>query len=137
MRTTGAACSGQWAETAAGNWPSTRATPLRTGLQHLLAQSRCDADGIRDDLQAYIAEHLGTPDGDPASHHLPRQPPADTGRSEVISLGRAASAALTLERFLDGLLNEVTHLCRGAFLDEGAHPLGLFNGRQETHQEER
>ncbi|MFB7669670.1 transposase, partial [Kitasatospora sp. NPDC056138] len=37
------------------------ATP--DGLQHLLSRSRWDADEIRDDLQAYIAEHLGTDDG--------------------------------------------------------------------------
>lgn len=35
------------------------ATP--TGLQHLLSRSRWDADEIRDDLQAYVAEHLGPP----------------------------------------------------------------------------
>jgi SRSO17 transposase len=37
------------------------ATP--DGLQHLLSGSRWDADRIRDDLQAYIAEQLGEPDG--------------------------------------------------------------------------
>lgn len=33
------------------------------GLQHLLSHSRWDADGLRDDLLAYIAEQLGTPNG--------------------------------------------------------------------------
>ncbi|WP_443034431.1 IS701 family transposase [Streptomyces sp. BE303] len=33
------------------------------GLQHLLAGSRWDADEVRDDLQAYAAEQLGSPDG--------------------------------------------------------------------------
>jgi SRSO17 transposase len=33
------------------------------GLQHLLSHSRWDADGLRDDLQAYVAEQLGTADG--------------------------------------------------------------------------
>jgi SRSO17 transposase len=33
------------------------------GLQHLLSRSRWDADGLRDDLQAYIAGQLGTPNG--------------------------------------------------------------------------
>jgi SRSO17 transposase len=33
------------------------------GLQHLLSHSRWDADGLRDDLQAYIAGQLGTPNG--------------------------------------------------------------------------
>ncbi|WP_260328719.1 transposase [Streptomyces sp. Ag109_O5-1] len=33
------------------------------GLQHLLCHSRWDTDGLRDDLQAYVAEQLGTPEG--------------------------------------------------------------------------
>lgn len=33
------------------------------GLQHLLAKSRWEADEIRDDLQGYVAEHLGAGDG--------------------------------------------------------------------------
>ncbi|MFD5065931.1 IS701 family transposase [Streptomyces sp. NPDC058394] len=33
------------------------------GLQHLLAKSRWDPDEIRDDVQAYVAEHLGIDDG--------------------------------------------------------------------------
>ena len=33
------------------------------GLQHLLSHSRWDADGLRDDLQAYAAEQLGHTDG--------------------------------------------------------------------------
>lgn len=33
------------------------ATP--DGLQHLLSRARWDADAIRDDLQTYIAGHLG------------------------------------------------------------------------------
>lgn len=37
------------------------ATP--DGLQHLLSRSRRDADEVRDDLQAYVAEHLGADDG--------------------------------------------------------------------------
>lgn len=37
------------------------ATP--DGLQHLLSVSRWDADGLRDDLQAYVTEQLGQPDG--------------------------------------------------------------------------
>lgn len=32
------------------------------GLQHLLSHSRRGADGLRDGLQAYVAEQLGTPD---------------------------------------------------------------------------
>lgn len=37
------------------------ATP--DGLQHLLSRSRWDADEVRDDLQAYVAEHLAEDDG--------------------------------------------------------------------------
>ena len=33
------------------------------GLQHLLSRARWNPDGIRDDLQTYVAEHLGRPDG--------------------------------------------------------------------------
>ncbi|MER6781632.1 MULTISPECIES: transposase [unclassified Streptomyces] len=32
-------------------------------LQHLLSRARWNPDGIRDDLQAYVAEHLGCPNG--------------------------------------------------------------------------
>src|SRR3954452_15318512 len=37
------------------------ATP--DGMQRLLATARWDADAVRDDLQAYVLEHLGDPDG--------------------------------------------------------------------------
>ncbi|WP_425579471.1 transposase, partial [Streptomyces lacrimifluminis] len=33
------------------------------GLQHLLSRARWNPDDIRDDLQTYIAEQLGCPDG--------------------------------------------------------------------------
>jgi SRSO17 transposase len=36
------------------------ATP--DGMQHLLARARWDADGVRDDLRSFVAEHLGDPD---------------------------------------------------------------------------
>jgi SRSO17 transposase len=32
-------------------------------IQYLLNRSEWDADGVRDDLQAYVQEHLGEPDG--------------------------------------------------------------------------
>lgn len=35
--------------------------PRRTGMQHLLARARRDADGVRDDVRGYVAEHLGDP----------------------------------------------------------------------------
>ncbi|MFJ1551114.1 transposase [Streptomyces sp. NPDC088246] len=37
------------------------ATP--DGLQHLLSRSRWEADEVRDDLHAYVAEHLGADNG--------------------------------------------------------------------------
>jgi SRSO17 transposase len=37
------------------------ATP--DGMQHLLAAARWDADGVRDDLRAYVVQHLGDPGG--------------------------------------------------------------------------
>lgn len=33
------------------------------GVQRLLNAAQWDADGVRDDLRAYVAEHLGDPDG--------------------------------------------------------------------------
>jgi len=32
-------------------------------MQHLLARAAWDHDGVRDDLRAYLVEHLGDPDG--------------------------------------------------------------------------
>src|SRR6478609_10681450 len=36
--------------------------PTPDGVQHLLARAGWDADAARDDLLAYVAEHLGDPD---------------------------------------------------------------------------
>jgi hypothetical protein len=36
------------------------ATP--DGMQHLLAAARWDADAVRDDVRAYVVEHLGSAD---------------------------------------------------------------------------
>ena len=35
------------------------ATP--DGMRHLLARAKWDADGVRDDVRGYVAEHLGDP----------------------------------------------------------------------------
>src|SRR5438067_3262256 len=35
--------------------------PTPDGMQHLLARADWDADAVRDDLRAYIVEHLGDP----------------------------------------------------------------------------
>jgi SRSO17 transposase len=37
--------------------------PTPDGVQHLLARADWDADAVRDDLRAYVAEHLGHPGG--------------------------------------------------------------------------
>jgi SRSO17 transposase len=37
--------------------------PTPDGVQHLLARADWDADAVRDDLLAYVAEHLGHPGG--------------------------------------------------------------------------
>src|SRR5215208_3169079 len=37
--------------------------PSPDGMQHLLARAAWDHDGVRDDLRAYLVEHLGDPDG--------------------------------------------------------------------------
>ena len=43
----------------AGSWPRLRATP--DGMQEFLSRVQWDADAVRDDLQAYVVEHLGDP----------------------------------------------------------------------------
>jgi SRSO17 transposase len=35
--------------------------PTPDGMQHLLARAVWDEDGVRDDLRAYVVEHLGDP----------------------------------------------------------------------------
>src|SRR3954464_13430043 len=35
--------------------------PTPDGMQHLLARADWDADAVRDDLRAYVVEHLGDP----------------------------------------------------------------------------
>ena len=46
---------------AAGRGRSARPTPH--GVQRLLDAASWDADAVRDDLRAYVVEHLGDPDG--------------------------------------------------------------------------
>jgi SRSO17 transposase len=41
----------------------TAGEPTPDGMQRLLNEAVWDADGIRDDLRDYVAEHLGDPDG--------------------------------------------------------------------------
>ncbi|MFD8489479.1 IS701 family transposase [Streptomyces sp. NPDC059712] len=81
------------------------ATP--DGLQHLLSRSRWDADDIRDDLQAYIAEQLGEPDGvlilddtgfvkkGTTSAGVQRQYSGTAGRTENCQIGVFAAYATT------------------------------------------
>jgi SRSO17 transposase len=61
----GRSCSGCFRSCrgrTAGRSPSTPATPLPTGREHLLARAVWDEDGVRDDLRAYVVEHLGDPE---------------------------------------------------------------------------
>src|SRR5215218_2940530 len=46
-------------------WQPAEAAGARTpdGMQRLLASADWDADAVRDDLRAYVVEHLGAPDG--------------------------------------------------------------------------
>ena len=64
---------------AAGN-----ATP--DGMQRLLNRATWDADGVRDDERAYVAGHLGSPDG--AGRRRDRVP------QEGHEVGRGAAAVL-------------------------------------------
>ncbi|MER6153923.1 IS701 family transposase, partial [Streptomyces hirsutus] len=77
------------------------------GLQHLLSHSRWDADGLRDDLQTYVAEQLGTPDGvlivddtgfvkkGTTSAGVQRQYSGTAGRTENCQIGVFAAYATT------------------------------------------
>jgi SRSO17 transposase len=95
------------------------ATP--DGMQHLLAQARWDADGVRDDLRSYVTEQLGGPDavlavdetGDvkkgTATAGVQRQYTGTAGRIEnaqvAVYLGYAAPAGHALidrELYLPG-----------------------------------
>ncbi|MFE2094906.1 IS701 family transposase [Streptomyces sp. NPDC059460] len=77
------------------------------GLQHLLSRSRWEADEIRDDLQAYVAEHLGADNGvliiddtgfvkkGTTSAGVQRQYSGTAGRTENCQIGVFAAYATT------------------------------------------
>ncbi|MGW6260935.1 IS701 family transposase [Streptomyces sp. NPDC055085] len=81
------------------------ATP--DGLQHLLSRSRWDADCLRDDLQVYVAEQLGSSDGvliiddtgfikkGTTSAGVQRQYSGTAGRTENCQIGVFAAYATT------------------------------------------
>jgi SRSO17 transposase len=51
------------------------------GMQHLLSRAVWDADGVRDDLRDYVAEHLGDPGGSWCLTRLrPGRAPGDDDR---------------------------------------------------------
>ena len=56
-----AGCSRPWSARTAGSWPRRRATATPDGMQDFLGRMRWDADAVRDDLRAYVVEHLGDP----------------------------------------------------------------------------
>jgi len=71
--------------------------PTPDGLQHLLGKSRWEADLIRDDLQGYVAEHLGTDEGiliidDPDSSKTAPPPPGCNGSPRPTTNGSCWSA---------------------------------------------
>ena len=86
------------------------ATP--DGMQHLLARARWDADGVRDEVRAFVIEHLGDPEavlvadetGDlkkgTRSAGVQRQYTGTAGRIEnaqvAVYLGYASAAGYTL-----------------------------------------
>jgi SRSO17 transposase len=58
----GRLCWGCWPTchaSTAGRSPSTPATPALTGREHLLGRAVWDHDAVRDDVRAYVVEHLG------------------------------------------------------------------------------
>lgn len=81
------------------------ATP--DGLQHLLSHSRWDADHLRNELQTYAADQLGTPDGvliidntgfikkGTTSAGVRRQYSGTAGRTENCQIGVFAAYATT------------------------------------------
>lgn len=83
-------------------------------LQHLLSRARWNPDGIRDDQQVYVAEHLGRPDGvliiddtgflkkGTTSAGVQRQYSGTAGRTENCQIGVFAAYASTAGRALVG-----------------------------------
>jgi SRSO17 transposase len=113
------------------------ATP--DGMQHLLARACWDADGVRDDVRSYIAEHLGDPDavlvadetGDlkkgTATAGVQRQYTGTAGRIEnaqvAVYLGYAAPAGHALidrELYLPRSWTDDPGRCRAAGIPDAA-----------------
>lgn len=91
--------------------------PTPYALQHLLGRARWDADAVRDDLRAYVVEHLGDPTGVLAidetgfvkkgehSVGVQRQYSGTAGRIENCQIGVFLSYAVSRGRtFLDRAL---------------------------------
>jgi SRSO17 transposase len=91
--------------------------PTPYALQHLLGRARWDADAVRDDLRAYVVEHLGDPTGVLAidetgfvkkgehSVGVQRQYSGTAGRIENCQVGVFLSYAVSRGRtFLDRAL---------------------------------
>ncbi|WP_412775252.1 IS701 family transposase [Streptomyces violaceus] len=82
------------------------------GLQHLLSRARWDPDAIRDDLQVFVAERLGRPDGvlivddtgflkkGTTSAGVQRQYSGTAGRTENCQIGVFAAYASSAGRAL-------------------------------------
>jgi SRSO17 transposase len=111
------------------------ATP--DGMQHLLARARWDADAVRDDLRAYVVEHLRderavlmvdeTGDLKKGTHTVgvQRQYTGTAGRIEnaqvavyLVYAGRRGHAAVDRELYVPRSWNAEPERCRAAGLDE-------------------
>src|SRR3954449_11300404 len=57
------ACWRRWSARTAGSWPKRWAMRPQMGVPDFLSRVQWEADAVRDDLQAYVVQHLGDPDG--------------------------------------------------------------------------
>ena len=106
-------------------------------LQHLLAGARWDADQVRDDVQTYVAERLGAPDGvliiddtgfikkGTVSAGVQRQYSATAGRTENCQIGVFAAyasdkghALVDRELYLPKSWTEDRERCKAARIPE-------------------
>ncbi len=113
------------------------------GMQHLLARARWDADAVRDDLRAYVVEHLWderavlvvdeTGDLKKGTHTvgMQRQYTGTAGRIEnaqvavyLVYAGRRGHAAVDRELYVPRSWTTEPERCRAAGLDAAAASSG-------------
>ncbi|MFJ8871522.1 IS701 family transposase [Streptomyces sp. NPDC102473] len=124
--------------------------PTPDGLQHLLAKSRWEADGIRDDPQGYVAGHLDTDEGilviddtgfikwGTTSAGVQRQYSRTAGRTENCQIGVFAAYATTRghalvdrELYLPKSWTDDPERCRAARMPE-SRPFATKNELART-----